>query len=211
MLVSTTEKARKLAAELWGNTKDEQIAVSEQTVFAKPADFTTKGETVFYRGIVAQGFVFKHNGESKLVYHSEVTKAFTKYDEAYQAARALAPVCKKNGMDNIVNQYGASAVDIHMVSVVFDVDLTDRDDPNYVPSFRGMVVHGFSFKHNNEDKYVQKAGVTKVFKTYNEAMQTARAMTETNFKQGKVEIMEEYGVAHDDIHLLSVTFDVDLM
>lgn len=211
LLATTREKAQDQAREFWGEIKDEQIKAREEIVFVKPAAAIAKGDVVFYRGLVAQGYVFKYNGESKLVYHSEVTAAFKKYDDAYQAARALAPVCKKNAIAKITSEYGVAASSVEMVSVTFDVDITDRDDANYTPRYRGMVVHGFSFKVGTENKYVQKAGLTKVFNNYNDAMHAARAMAEQNFKQGRAEIMAEYNLAQDDVQLLSVTFDVDLI
>lgn len=210
LTAGAAERAREQAREIWGVTKDDRIEVSAQVVFAKPAA-PAKGEQVFYRGIVAQGFIFQHAGEKKLVYHAEVTAAHKAYDAAYQAAKALAPVCKKNAIAKIVAQYGVAESAVEMVSVTFDVDITDRDDASYVPRFRGMVVHGFSFKVAGADKYVQKAGITPVFSNYNEAMHAARGMAEKNFKEGRAAIMAEYGLPQDAVQLLSVTYDVDLM
>lgn len=211
LLAAGVETARQQAREIWGDAASAWIKVSEETVYAKRVDAPAKSGPVFYRGIVAQGFVFKHQGEQKLVYHAEVTAAFKTYDAAHQGAKALAPVCKKNAHAKIVAQYGVAESDIQMVSVTFDVDITDRDDPNYVPRFRGMVVHGFSFKVNGVAKHVQKAGITPVFAAYNEAMHAARGMAEKNFKEGRAEIMAEYGLPQDAVQLLSVVFDVDLM
>lgn len=211
LLAAAERRAREQARAIWGEAKAARIKVSEESVFAKRVAAPAKGEQVFYRGLVAQGFIFKLAGEQKLVYHSEVTAAFKNYDAAYQAAKALAPVCKKNALARIVAQFGVAESAVEMVSVTFDVDLTDRDDPDYVPRYRGMVVHGFSFKVNGEGKYVQKAGVTPVFATYDEAMHGARAMAEKNFKEGRAEIMAQYGLPQDAVQLLSVVFDVDLM
>ncbi|MDD5092283.1 MAG: hypothetical protein PHQ23_15395, partial [Candidatus Wallbacteria bacterium] len=195
LLKSATDMAVKQARETWQvQVSSNQIKITEKNTFVRTVQTTSERAEIFYRGIVAQGFMFQYNGESKVVFHSSVTSAFTSYDEAWNAARAMAKSNMDSAKAKISSDFGVPVDQIEMVAVNFDVDITDRDDENYVPQFRGMVVHGFSFEVNGEKKYVQKAGITEVFDNYNDAWHASRAMAKTNFENGKAAVAAEYSV-----------------
>ncbi|MDD2714328.1 MAG: hypothetical protein PHW04_00385 [Candidatus Wallbacteria bacterium] len=214
LINAVTQKARQQARSIWGvstQVTDNQIRISEKNTFARQAPEIKGRETLYYRGIVAQAFMFNFNGDSKVEFYSEVTPAFASYDEAFKTAQAQAKHCMDTSKACIAQKYNVLVDQIEMISVTFDVNLTTRNEANYVPHFRGMVVDGLSFDYQGERKFVQIAGVTEVFDNYNDAWNAARGMAKSNLDRAKAEVSAQYSVTVEKIEFLSVVFDVQLM
>lgn len=202
------------ASSIWQEiTGQENVSakVLQQNAFVSTTSVSAVKREYFYRGMVIHGFAFEINGEKVIEQLAMVTKACATYDEAFQAARKLAPVSLSQGKAKLAKKYNIAEDKIDFISVKFDVDLSDRNDENFVPKFRGMVVHGLSFEYNGTKMIVQKSSISPEFDNYNDAFKAAHGMAKNNMENGKTEISAQYGIAKENIDTAIVIFDVQLM